>query len=89
MKDDLFGVCESKKEKIFGFKLHLLVTADGIPVVFVLAPACHHDVTLIKDVLFGFYYLIVGGDRGYVGQELADVLLEKQGIKLISKKRSN
>jgi hypothetical protein len=89
MKDDLFGVCESKEEKIFGFKLHLLVTIDGIPVTFVLAPASPHDVTLVKDVLDGFYYLIVGGDKGYVGQVLADELLEKQGIKLISKKRAN
>lgn len=89
MKNDLFGVCESKEEKVFGFKLHLLITVDGIPVTFVLAPACHHDVTLVKDVLDGFYYLIVGGDKGYIGQELADELLEKQGIRLISKKRSN
>jgi len=72
-----------------GFKLHLLVTLEGIPVTFVLAPARPHDVTLVKDVLDGFYYLIVGGDKGYVGQELADELLEKQGIKLVSKRRKN
>jgi IS5 family transposase len=89
MKDDLFGVCESKEEKIFGFKLHLLVTLEGIPITFVLAPARPHDVTLVKDVLDGFYYLIVGGDKGYVGQELADELLEKQGIRLVSKRRKN
>lgn len=89
MKDDLFGVCESKDEKIFGFKLHLLVTIDGIPISFVLAPAGPHDVTLVKDVLDGFYNLFVGGDKGYVSKELADELLEKQGIRLISKKRKN
>ncbi len=89
VKEDLFGVCESKDEKVFGFKLHLLVTIDGIPVSFVLAPACHHDVTLVKDVLDGFYYFIVGGDKGYIGQELAEELLEKQGIRLISRKRVN
>ena len=55
MKDDLFGVCESNIEKIFGFKLYLLVTSSGIPVTFVLPPARYHDVTLVKDVFTGFY----------------------------------
>ena len=40
-------------------------------------------------VLDGFYYLIVGNDKGYIGQELAEELLEKQGIRLISRKRAN
>jgi Transposase DDE domain len=44
--DSLYGYCASKKEDIYGFKLHLMTSTQGIPTHYVLAPASHHDVTI-------------------------------------------
>lgn len=89
MKSDLFGVCESKKEKVFGFKLHLLVTSGGIPLSFVIAPARYHDISLVREVLDYHYNRIVGGDKGYISQTLKIDLFEQQGILLVTGKRHN
>jgi IS5 family transposase len=88
-KDSLFGVAESKKEKIYGFKLHLLVTIDGIVVNFVLAPARHHDVNLATEVMENYQNLTVGGDKGYVSQALQEDMRLNQQIQLITRKRQN
>src|SRR5258708_28213661 len=37
------GYCAAKKEKFFGWRLHLICTADGIPVSFDLLPAAEQD----------------------------------------------
>lgn len=88
-KERLYGVCASKKEKVYGFRLHLLVSIEGIPVDCVLAPAAPHDVTLAPEVLEGHERIVVGGDKGYVGQELAEHLWLESALQLISRKRRN
>ncbi len=88
-KDALFGVCASKKEKIYGFRLHLQVTIDGIPINFVLAPACHHDVAVLPEVMENYRHLVVGGDKGFVSKPLAEALQRQQDIELITTKRKN
>ncbi len=37
------GYCAAKKEKFFGWRLHLITTPAGIPVSFALLEASHHD----------------------------------------------
>jgi IS5 family transposase len=65
---DFFGHCASKKEDIFGFKLHLLVTKQGIPAHYVLAPASEHDVVVATNLLESYRSNIeVAADKGYVG----------------------
>lgn len=39
------GYCAAKKEKFFGWRLHLICTADGIPVAFDMLPAAQQDLT--------------------------------------------
>ena len=41
-----FGKISSKKQTVFGYKLHLLVTLKGIILDFILAPASVYDLTL-------------------------------------------
>lgn len=86
--DSLYGYCAAKKEDYYGFKLHLLVTTQGIPAHFVLAPASHHDVTLAPEMLQSYRNLItVLGDKGYVGIEKK--LADKTDYQLIIQKRAN
>jgi len=67
-KDTLFGYCASKKEKVYGFKLHLMVSVQGIPVHFVLAAAAHHDVKVAPNLIDSYRPNIdIGSDKGYVG----------------------
>jgi hypothetical protein len=88
-KGMMFGVCESKDEKIYGFKLHLLITVEGIIVNFIIAPAAPHDLTLLSEVLEAFNNIVVGGDKGYISKALQETLKQAQKIILITPKRVN
>jgi len=39
------GYCAAKREKFFGWRLHLIRSTDGIPVAFDLLPAAQQDLT--------------------------------------------
>ena len=88
-KDQMFGVCASKTEKIYGFKLHLLVTVDGIIGNFVLTPPAPHDIRLMSKVVEGFNNMVIGADKGYISKTLKATLEQTQQIILITPKRSN
>lgn len=42
-RDLYFGVCASKKTKVFGFRLHMDTSLDQVVDRWMLAPACVHD----------------------------------------------
>jgi hypothetical protein len=87
-EDLLYGYCASKKEKIYGFKLHLMVTHQGIPVEYVLAPARHHDVSVAPELVESYRSNIrIGTDKGYVG--LHKQLQPSQQVHLVIKPRDN
>jgi hypothetical protein len=60
------GYCAAKKEKFFGWRLHLVCTTRGLPVAFTLLPGGWHDLTpsheLTVDLPDGAW---VYGDKGY------------------------
>lgn len=84
-----FGVCESKDEKIYGFKLHLLTTIDGVITNFVLAKASPHDVSLVWDLTDCYQNLNIIGDKGYVSKALEEELLKERDTHLLAMKRKN
>jgi hypothetical protein len=85
---DLYGYCASKEEKIYGFKLHVLETVQGVPVHYVLAPASEHDVVLAPELVESYRpQIVIGGDKGYVG--LDKRLTHSSDFKLIIAKRRN
>lgn len=45
-----FGRCAAKRRHFFGWRLHLIVSAEGIPVSFQLLPASFHDLTPIHEL---------------------------------------
>lgn len=46
------GYCAAKKEKFFGWRLHLICTSAGQPVSFQLVPASCHDLTAVHELAF-------------------------------------
>lgn len=85
---DLYGHCASKKQDIYGFKLHLMTSTQGIPTHYVLAPAAHHDVVIAPELLESYQTNILCiGDKGYVG--LQKRLDNSVDFQLIIQKRDN
>jgi hypothetical protein len=84
----LYGYCASKKMKIYGFKLHLMVSYQGIPVHYVLAPAAHHDVKVAPDLVETYRdNITIGTDKGYIGLEKK--LLRSENFHLVTPLRNN
>lgn len=72
----------------YGFKLHLVVNDRGELLAFCLTPGSIDDrrpVPRLVRRLFGKLF----GDRGYISQPLAEHLLLKHGLQLITKLRKN
>jgi DDE family transposase len=60
------GYCAAKKEKFFGWRLHLVCTTTGLPVAFTLLPGGWHDLTPIHELTVGLPAgAWVYGDKGY------------------------
>lgn len=87
-----FGHCCSKKQAIFGYKLHLLSTQStqsGVIRDFELAPANLPDLTVGNEVLAGQTDLQVLGDKGYISQAAAADLRDQRTITLVTVLRDN
>jgi hypothetical protein len=84
------GYCAAKKEKFFGWRLHLVCTPEGIPVSFALLEASHHDLTPVHELC---YVLPEGacvyGDKGYNSKDDEISLLEATGVKLVPARRKD
>ena len=71
----------------FGFKLHLVFNNDNENVALKLTPGNVHDTTpvpaLTRDLIGKLF-----GDKGYIGQKLAEDLL-RRGLTLFTRVRRN
>lgn len=47
------GYCAAKRERFFGWRLHLVTTPAGIPVAFTILPGSLHDLTPVHELTFG------------------------------------
>jgi len=83
------GYCVAKREKFFGWRLHLICTADGVPVAFDLLPASEHDLTPIHELTVSLPPgAAVFGDKGYIAANDARIF-EACGVRLVSRRRQN
>jgi hypothetical protein len=84
------GYCAAKREKFFGWRLHLICTAEGIPVAFEMLPASAHDLTPLHELAFALPSgATLFGDKGYLSKPDALSLLCDTGVRLITPQRSN
>lgn len=84
-----FGRVPSKKQRIYGFKLHLLISHSGLILDFALAPANHNDGKLAPQLLADKAGLTVLGDKGYVNGPLQVDLAARNALTLLTPKRKN
>jgi hypothetical protein len=84
-----FGKVVTKKQTIFGYKLHLLVTLNGVILDFVLAPAHATDLTVGEELLSEHTDLIVIGDKGYISAAVAASLSATNRLQLLTIPRRN
>lgn len=84
------GYCAAKREKFFGWRLHLICDDKGIPITFDLRPASEHDLIPIHELTA---QLPAGarvlGDKGYIAQPDALSIFQATGVCLVTHRRRN
>lgn len=83
-----YGICPSKKETYFGYKVHALITLEGFVTAFEITPASIDDREGLRDLTTNQSGLTILGDKGYTSNALSHELKE-QGVCLMALKRSN
>lgn len=81
------GYCAAKDEKYFGFKGHLLITAEGVTKMISVAPANIDERDVLPEVVFGLQGDIIA-DKGLIRPELIE-MLACQGLTLHTPLRKN
>lgn len=84
-----FGYCATKKQTIYGYRLHLLITVGGAIIDFELTSANADERDAAQDMLERRHDLLVLGDKGYIKAALAEELWERCRIHLQTLPRSN
>ena len=84
-----FGKVSSKKQTIFGYKLHLLITLSGVILDFELAPANATDLTVGFELLVQHTDLEVLGDKAYISASKAAELWRNNRLRLHTLPRRN
>lgn len=87
---DFCGYCAAKKEKFFGWRLHLICTPQGRPVSYTLLAGRYQDLAPIHELTFVLPPgVTVYGDKGYISADDAATILEETGVRLIAARRTN
>lgn len=85
-----YGRCAARGMTYYGFKLHLVVDSQGIPIHFDLTPAHVADVTMTEEILAdksrGHTVL---ADKGYLSETLRRRLFDEYGIEFCTSRRGN
>jgi hypothetical protein len=84
-----YGKVSSRKETIFGYKLHLLITMGGLILDFEMAPANATDLQVGFELLCEHTDLNVLGDKGYISAEKAAELWLNNRVRLQTLPRRN
>lgn len=84
-----FGKVPSKKQTIYGYKLHTLVTLNGVILDFILAPASVNDLAVGEELLSQHTDLDVFGDKAFISALAAARLLETNRVRLHTVPRAN
>ncbi len=84
-----FGKVTTKKQTIFGYKLHLVITLGGVILDFALAPANANDLIVGEELLSAHTDLEVIGDKAYISEAVATALWEQHRVALLTVPRRN
>jgi hypothetical protein len=84
-----FGRCPTKKQTMYGYRLHLLITVGGVILDFTVTPANTDDRDAAAELLSAAYDLTVIGDKGYIKASLTETLWDQQRIQVLTLPRRN
>jgi hypothetical protein len=84
-----YGYCVSRKLHYFGYKLVMITTLDGIPVIYDLVAANTEERTAAEAVIDRIANADLIGDKGFLGVEWQAQLLEQTGNTITTPKRKN
>lgn len=84
------GYCAAKKEKFFGWRLHLICTTAGVPVAFDLVPGGLHDLTPIHELSYGLPEgAAVYGDKAYNAADDEASIAAETAVRLVPLRKAN
>jgi hypothetical protein len=87
---DFYGYCASRDEHYYGWQLHLVCSADGIPVAFEMLPAKWDELVGVQDLLAGLPEgSVVVADKGYISQKDEILAYSGGGVRLVPRYRKN
>jgi hypothetical protein len=85
-----YGHCATKGLGTYlGFKVHLIISQQGLPLTFVVSNADVDDRDVLPFMIADFLNTIIIGDKGYISEALRQELHDDYGISLLTQKRSN
>jgi hypothetical protein len=85
-----YGYCKSKELHYWGYKLVMLITADGIPAAFELVPANTDERDAAEEVLYATNPgSIALGDKGFIDEERQEAWEKRYGVSVYTFKRKN
>jgi hypothetical protein len=84
-----YGYCASRKLHYFGYKLVMITTLDGLPVLYELVPANIEERQAAETVLDRVANAQVFGDKGFLGDEWQTQMEQQTGNQVFTPKRVN
>jgi hypothetical protein len=84
-----YGYCASKDMHYFGYKLVVLTTCQGIPVIYDLVPANLDERSAAETVIDYLHGCHIFGEKGFLGKEWQASIFQQTANQLWTPKRSN
>jgi hypothetical protein len=84
-----YGQCAARNLNYFGYKLVMLTTLDGLPVVYDLVPANTDEREAAEVVLQRVKDCDIFGDKGFIGDEWQAAIRQQTGNRVWTTKRAN
>lgn len=84
-----YGYCSSRNFRYFGYKLVMLTTLEGLPVLYELVPANTDERRAAETILDYLRNSQVFGDKGFLGKDWQAHIEHKTGTRVITPKRVN
>jgi len=84
-----YGFCASRNMKYYGYKLVLVSTLNGVPVVYELVPANTDERLAAEAIIDHFNSCDIFADKGFIGLEWQTQIFEQTNNRIWTPKRKN